>query len=360
MEMVIEQISREGVLKASRGSLGLLPSAGPIDDPLLAALLRRAAGILCPCSPATIVNSVLDALQYLVEDKIARMEEKLADLTDKLLVIGDLLELNQVTTDDPDVKSTWLFAAPPTFVPRPDGTIFLLGIAADEVTPLPASLAASVVYEGVVRVLIPEAPEEVRPVLRNLGWLELPATAWLKAPRRETAAQMRDFMLRRLEEQPVSGAIADLMILDASRDPRHYARRWVKSTNQTGHFVARRPQAHGAPLWDFAALVNGAPTRFLDLPLKGTRWRGCDVAWHLQMAIDDGLGRPQTYRRRDTAGGILLDFFSPLPLWATRRLAVLGRPVAAENCLFTYWLPNREADAEEDFLRERLWLTRRK
>ena len=73
-------------------------------------------------------------------------------LTDKLIVTGDLLELNQVTTDDPDVKGTWLFAAPPSFVARPDGTIFLLGIATDEVTPLPASLAANVVHEGVVRV----------------------------------------------------------------------------------------------------------------------------------------------------------------------------------------------------------------
>jgi hypothetical protein len=357
--MVIDQISREGVLKASRESLGLSPSAGPIDDPLLAALLRRAAGILCPCSPPTIITSVLDALQYLVEDRIAT-EERLADLTDKLVVIGDLLELNQVTTDDPDVKSTWLFAAPPSFVARPDGTIFLLGIAADEVTPLPASLAANVVHEGVVRVLIPEPSEEARTVLRDLGWLELPASAWLKAPREERAAQLRDSMLRKLEEQPTSGVIADLMILDASRDPRYYARRWVKPTDQTGHFVARRPQAHGASLWGLAALANGAPTRFLDLPPKGTRWRGCDIAWHLQMAIDDGLGRPQTYRRRDTAGGILLDFFSPLPLWATRRLAVLGHPVPPENCLFTYWVPNREAAAEEDFLRERLWLIRQK
>jgi hypothetical protein len=353
--MVIEQISREGVLKASRESLGLSPSQGPMDDPFLAALLRRAAGILCPCSASTIIASVMEGLQYLVEDRDAT-ERQLADLTEMLIVTGDLLELNQVTTDDPAVRSTWLFAAPPSFVARPDGTIFLLGIVADEVTPLPTSLAANVVHEGVMRVLIPDPSEEARAVLRDLGWLELPASAWLKAPRPETAAQMRDFMLRELEEQPPSGAIADLTILDASRDPRYYSRRWVKPTDQTGYFVARRPQAHGASLWGFAALASGAATRFLDLPLKGTRWRGCDVAWHLQMAIDEGLRRPQTYRRRDTAGGIYLDFFSPLPLWATRRLAVLGHPVPPENCLFTYWLPNREAALEEDFLRERLWL----
>jgi hypothetical protein len=151
--MVIEQISREGVLKASRRSLGLPADAGTVDDEFLAALVRRAAGILCPCSPATIVASVMDGLHYLVEDRNA-IEEKLVDVTDLLIVTGDLLELNQATTDDPDVKSTWVFAAPPTFVSRPDGTLFLLGIVPDEATPLPASLAANVVHEGVVRVLI--------------------------------------------------------------------------------------------------------------------------------------------------------------------------------------------------------------
>ena len=43
VEMVIEPISREGVLKVSRESLGLSPSTAPADDELLAALLRRAA-----------------------------------------------------------------------------------------------------------------------------------------------------------------------------------------------------------------------------------------------------------------------------------------------------------------------------
>ncbi len=356
--MVIEQTTREGVLKANRECLGLAPGAGLFDDEFLSALLRRAAGILCPCSPATIIASVLEALQYLVEDRNATAE-KLADLTDKLIVTGDLLELNQVTTDDPDVKSTWVFAAPPTFVSRPDGTLFLLGIVPDEVTPLPASLATNVVQEGVVRVLIPEPSQDVRPILRDLGWLELAATAWLKTPKAESAAQMREFMLRRLQEQPASGAIDDLMILDPLRDPGNYSRSWVKAANQTGNYVARRPQAYGSPLWGYAALTNGSPTRFLDFPLKGTRWRGCDVAWHLQMAIDDGLGTPQTYRRRDTAAGTFLDFFSPLPLWATRRLAVLGHPAPRENCLFTYWLPSRDVAFEETILKERLWLTPR-
>lgn len=355
--MVIEPITREGVLKVSRESLGLSPSTAPADDELLAALLRRAASILCPCSPATLIAFVLDGLQYLLEDRNAP-EERLADLIDKLTVTGDLLELNQVTTDDLDVKSTWVFAAPPSFVARPDGTFFLLGIVPDHITPLPASLSANVLHEGVLRVLMPEPSQDARCLLREFGWLELFADSWLKAPRPETASQHRDAMRLMLDEQPASGAIADLMILDASRDTRQYSGRRVRPTHQSGRFVARRPQAYGAPIWGYAELADGMPSRFLDFPLKGTRWRGCDVAWHLQMAIDEGLGAPQVYRRRDEPGGAYFDFFSPLPLWAARRLAVLGNAAAPDRCLMTYWLPSQDLVMEEEFLRQRLWLKR--
>jgi hypothetical protein len=100
-------------------------------------------------------------------------------------------------------------------------------------------------------------------------------------------------------------------------------------------------------------------TRFLDFPLKNVRWRGCDTAWYLQMAIDHGRETPQLYRRRTMPGGASLDFFSPLPLWAHRRFAVLGHPVPREKCLLSYWIPERELAAEEAFLQERLWLARR-
>jgi hypothetical protein len=77
------------------------------------------------------------------------------------------------------------------------------------------------------------------------------------------------------------------------------------------------------------------------------------------MAIDHHRGIPQLYRRREGTGGVRLDFFSPLPMWAERRLAVLGRPVPGEKCLFSYWIPEPERASEEGFLRERLWLAPR-
>lgn len=354
--MVITEVSAKEVMRASREALGLpATSQAVIDDAMLAAALRRAAGILCPCSLSTLVAAVLESLQYLFADSDA-MAERVAVAAEGLIIGGDLLELSQVTTDDPAAKGTWVFSAPPGFIVRPSGRVFLIGIVPDETTPLPASLNARVAYEGFARHLTPQPSEDLPSVLGELGLRELSMSAWLKAPKAESAAALRDGMLRRLGEQPTSGAIADISILDPVRGVDYYSGRWVNPTHESGDYVARRPQAYGAPLWGLANLVDGNVTRFLDLPLKGTRWRGCDMAWYLQMAIDHCRQTPQKYRLRMTAGGACLDFFSPLPLWAHRRFAVLGRPVPREKCLISYWIPERELASEETFLQERLWL----
>ncbi len=101
---------------------------------------------------------------------------------------------------------------------------------------------------------------------------------------------------------------------------------------------------------------EGAVEKFLDLPLPKDRWRGCDYAWHLQMAIDACRGVAQQYRRRETLAGTCLDFFGPLPLWAERRLATFGQPAAPAHCLTSYLIGKNELPDEETFLRERLWL----
>jgi hypothetical protein len=356
--MVIVQVSAMEVLRSSRATLGVSASSDDaIDDAMLAASLRRAAGILCPCSLSTLIAAVLESLQHLVEEDAAT--ERVAAAAEGLIVGGDLLELSQVTTDDPAAKGTWVFAGPPSFVVRPAGNIFLVGIVPDEATPLPASLSARVVFEGFVRVLSPQLHEDLRSILSELGLRELSTSAWLKAPKPESATELRGNMLRRLAEQPPSGAIADISILDPVRSVDYYSGRWIIPTHESGIYVARRPQAYGAPIWGLASLEDGTVTRFLDFPLKGSRWRGCDAAWHLQMAIDRCRETQQLYRRRPNEGGACLDFFSPLPLWAQRRLAVIGRPAPREKCLMSYWIPERELQSEETFLQEQLWLARR-
>lgn len=356
--MEIIEITADEVLKESRLTMGL-PEAttDALDNALLAALLRRGVGILGPCSPATLASSVLESLQYLGHDE-ETLRMRVVTVIENLIVGGDLLELSQVTIDDSAAKGTWIFAAPPAFVARRNGSVFLVGLTPDDVAPVPDSLKARISHEGCARVIQTQAGEDLPAILHELGLLELSERTWLKTPKREFAGSFLETMTRRLEVQPASGTTDDIEIIDPTRSVDYYRGRWTKPRRESGIFIARRPQLYGAPIWGFAQFENGTLAKFLDFPLKGTRWRGCDVAWHLQMAIDHCRGTPQQYRKRSEEGGAYLDFFSPIPLWAQRRLALFGRPVAQHKSLFSYWLPDRELASEEEFLQNYLWLSK--
>jgi hypothetical protein len=358
--MVIAAIEPADLLTSLRSGLVLpLPEDPTVDIPLIAALARRAAGILCPCSRATLATTVSDSLKFLVDDP-ALLGEQIDAVIEGLLVGGDLLELNQVAYDDPATKSTWVFAAPPSFVDRKNGSLFLLGIPPDEQIPLPQQLRERVVYDRCHRIIRYDVGETLGQTLRELGLNELSERVWLRCPREETAQGILESFRARLAAQGPSGSIEELQLLNPELPADYYRGRWVQAKSQTGTFVARRPHAYGAPIWGFVTIENGAATRFLDFPFGGyLRWRGCDVAWHLQMAIDGCRGQPQQYRRRDVEHGAVLDFFSPLPSWAERRLAVVGHPVERDNSLLSYFIPNDQLAAEERFIQERLWLTKR-
>src|ERR1700752_2872115 len=111
--MAILELSGKELLAKTRRSLALPEQPeGNVDELLLAALLRRAAGILCPCSASTLTSSIVDSLQGIASSADA-LQSAAEMALEALTVSGDLLELNQVATDDPAVKGTWLFAAPP-------------------------------------------------------------------------------------------------------------------------------------------------------------------------------------------------------------------------------------------------------
>lgn len=355
--MAIIAIDRDEVLRHARRALGLPAQDPALDEPMLAASLRRAAAIFCPCSRATIAAEVLESLDYLADSDKCR--EALERALEGLVIIGDLLELDQVALDAAEPKRSWVFPAPPGFVARPDGTVFILGIVPDEISPLPPSIQHRILHQRYARLLTPEPGEDLPELLRDLGLLQHSERAWLKLPRETTAAALSQQMSSLLAAQPPSGAADDLLVLNPTADVDYYRGRWTPPRQLSGAFVARRPQAFGAPIWGYAQLELGTLKRFLDLPPKGFRWRGCDAAWHLQLAIDHTRGTPQRYRRRIMVGGAYLDFFSPIPLWAERRLAIVGKPAPREHCLFSYFVPERDLAVEEDFLTTRLWLARR-
>ena len=354
---MITKVLAGDVLTGCRQTLGLPGSQeGSIDDVLLAALLRRSAGIHCPCSRAMLRGSLLESLQHLSPAETS-LSDRIDEIIEGLIVGGDLLELNDVAIDDPEVRGTWVFAAPPSFVVRPSGDVFLLGIVHDQDVFLPQSLALRVKYEGLTRIIASKPNEELTTDLLEQGLQQLSENSWLKSPKAERPEDMLRQFKHQLSAQPPSGTVDDLQVLDPTQPVNFYRRRWTTTQNRTGTFVARRPQEFGAPIWCFAELEEGTVVRLLDLPPKRTRWRGCDIAWHLQMAIDHCRHTPQIYRRLNDGDGVRLDFFSPLPEWSQRRLMIIGRPLPRDRSLMSYRIPSTEVEREEQFLQEQLWLS---
>lgn len=355
---MISKIGKRDVLEICRATLGLNDSdCSGIDHELLVALVRRCAGICCPCSRTALRRSLAESLQYLFERQEV-LASRIDAIIEGLVVTGDLLELHDVSTFDPSVRGTWVFAAPPSFVARPNGDLFLIGIVSDQDVFLPHSLASRVRAQGFARLITPEPGENLAASMEEQGLQRLSDSSWLKSPKVEVAEHVLERYCRRLAETDSAGEIEGLQVLVAERPVTYYRGRWGNCEGKTGTFVGRRPQEYGAPIWCLVELADGVSERFLDMPRKRSHWRGCDEAWHLQMAIDAGRGEPQRYRVHSGDEEWRFEFFSPLPAWAERRLVTFGMSVEAENCLMAYVLPSAAAEVEERFLQDALWLSR--
>ena len=214
-------------------------------------------------------------------------------------------------------------------------------------------------HNGHLRTLEPERPDEkLAEVLTGLGLLPITEEAWLKPPREETAAAHVERLERQLLAQDPSGSIPELTILDPAKPTSFYRDRWLEPKTQTGNFVARRPQAYGANIWGFVKLVGGEPAQFLDFPLRGGRFRGCDAAWRLQLAIDANRGAPQQFRLiPGSEGGTTLGLFGPIPMWVERRLSLVGKRSTLEKAMLSFWLPEGEVKDTVAFLTRYLWMS---
>jgi hypothetical protein len=353
---MIEEVSADGLIRSTRSILGLPGGSSEIDEPYIAASLRRLAGFLCPCSPSTLIRAMLESHLGFANKEELRV--RVETTVETLVAIGDLLEIGDVTFEGDAFKGTWLAAAPPAFVARDSGSVFLLGLSADEQTPLPSEMRSRVAVVRAIRSIDPEPNEDLPEILRELGMRQLSLSGWLKEPKPLSPKEVVGAYNSKLDSRQRSGEVPDLLVLDGGLDTRSYRRRWTAPGSLSGNFVVRRPQAYGADLWGYAQLFNGEPVKLLDLPVLGERWRGCDVAWRLQLAIDHLAGKPQQYRLASDNGGFRIDLFSPIPLWGRRRLAVIGQEVAPGGCLLSFAIPSGEVASETRFLEEQLFLSR--
>ena len=353
----MRQISVNDICEDTVGQLGFDQKGLDIlSTEVIANLLRRVASFKCPCTSSALVSSVMAAIDCLVKDDT--LKEKIEDVLEAIVSYGDLLELKNITTLDNDMKGTWLYLAPPAFVKRQSGQLIIIGIATDNVTPWPDGLPA-VEYRRHIRQIKPEDVKNDCIMLSQHGFISLSEQVWLKSPKKEKPNEYIRKLDSMLENSQDPGVLTGLSILDPSRKPTYYKGRWVETKNQTGHFIARRAQAYGANLWCYVKLEDGRPTKLLDFPISKNKYRGCDEAWHLQMAIDSTSGHPQQFRIRpiSTKEGHIIDFFSPVPMWAQRRFDYIGEPATKHQCLCSYKFEDRELSQEIRFMKEELWLS---
>ena len=321
----------------------------------IAAALRRAGSIVCPCSPKTLVQSVVEPMRELV-DELAIVRVLVTETLETMVGLGDFLEYREID-ETASRPATLLYAAPVRFVSRESGSAILIGISTNESQPMPPELISQIDHVNHLRRLNANGGEDVGDRLRRLGFIEISYERWLRGPERESPDEHLARLNLLLDSAQPSGIVDGLSILDKERPVRYYRGRWITPRSESGRFVARRSQLYGSDLWSYVEMRDGRPEKFVDLPLRESRWRGCDEAWRLQMAIDANRGEPQRFRLTFGPNNTrVMQFFGPVPMWGQRRLDSIGIPVSSPGCLFAYRFSANEVIEEARFVREELWL----
>ncbi|WP_156746880.1 hypothetical protein [Mycobacterium sp. E2733] len=204
-------------------------------------------------------------------------------------------------------------------------------------------------------------PATATSVLRTFGLHRIEPEKWVGQPAKLTATDLIEQVQVRLSTAVPAGDAAQFLVIDPGKPVTYYrGRRRPLQPTDSGEFVARRPQAYGADLWCALRVSNGVPQRLFDFPVDNPDVPGRDEAWRLQAAIDAVRGTPQLYRMRPTDGpnsdGIV-DFFSPLPGWAERRLQLVAVPAdRSTGALFSFRASSTACEDLRRYLGEMLWM----
>lgn len=316
--------------------------------------LRRALYLLAPSSRADVIRFVAEPLAPL---GVSQVDVEAA--LETLIVYGDALEMRKLASDPWDTPAVTLRPAPPSYVERADGSFAILGVAGDHPSALTPELQARLDESGPVRRLTEQPGEALGEHLQLLGLAKLGEAAWLRSPAPESAGTYLQRWRARLDLVPrQASAIGELEILDPERRVDYYSGRWREPDQRlTGLVLARRPQLYGAPLWVIADFEAGSCHRLSVLETNPDGQRPCDLGWRFQAAVDAAAGHPQLVRVRASDGGSLLDFFSPLPAFAERRLALAGEKRGGEKCLFSFKVPAKALAHELAALNTNLWMS---
>lgn len=355
--MGLKASSRSNAQSSSLRVLGLNPDLYDLStEEAIAGSIRRVASFLTPCSPSEIISATTEPLKGLVENSDS-YRSAVEDILESLIALGDLMETDYDVHDPRGHRGPTLYAAPPCFIRRKSGALILLGIPPDNTSLLNEEMQRRIVYKKHMRLLPASASTQDAEFLGDLGYIELQFDTWSKLPRKESASDFLKRADQKLNAAAPAGSLGEVEIIGPWIQEFFYKQRWVTPTKECGRYVGRRKHAYRGDIWGYFELSDGEPVRFIDLPFDRQAYRGCDDAWRLQAALDYSHEIPQVYRMRDRIGDeLIVDFFSPVPMWASRRWDLMGDPVPKKHCLFSYAFPSNEADEEMVFIENYLWI----
>lgn len=355
---MIHQTSQREVLNSLHvsGSRAAL-SGNHLDDASLAGLARRTAGIACPASRAQLKRLMIVALRRVWNGQDP-LEDRIDATLEGLLACGDLVATSARATRETEDADGVLYLSPPSFLKRQSGSTLIFGVATDDAEFLPQSLQVRLRHVGFARLIDPELGEDLSEYLVSLGLREVRREAWITAPKAEDASKVVKTALAILERDGGHGPIPELVIFDPECSGTTYRNGWKPLSKQTGLFIGRRPRTYGAALWCLVKVIHGEIERIVDLPFRDSHQRGCDVAWSLQHALDAARGQNRHFLSQIRGDDVRFDFRLPIPLWAQRRLSILGESVTPSlGYVVAFRLSQREYATEEKFLLTHLWLT---
>jgi hypothetical protein len=321
---------------------------------------RQVSSFECPCSERHLVQSLALHLTIHADSQSPSNSGPTSpDLAEALITglfeHGDLIEIEESETGSSQVA-----LRAPAACSLSDSKIVLLGIVPFAAKSFPDAFRSKLEFKGYGRFLTFDDSTSALNELRSFGYVVISETEWAQLPKLQNARLHVASYTSRFRTDIETGHIEGLRLLDSARPATHYKSRWTDKATRDGDFVARRQRRYGSDAWSFLRIRELQPASLLDLPTKSFPFRACDEAWHLQQAIDLESGHPQRYRiEHETSGRITLQFFSPIPQWAHRRLTLLGEQVDSQNCLLAYRFASADiADAEVNFVETRMWLAK--
>ncbi len=347
-----------------------LPST-ELTDAHMAAALRRAALLRCPCRPSELIAAVLDPLRGLeplclpdAADPRARLSQLAEDRLDALLADGELLAASDVQlpeATDPDR----LIYMHPLMAVQIGARALLVGCGGPERVQAISSAGLTMTRRGARRWLQvgDRSLETLAAMLSKAGIPLLDPAVWARAPAPADAVEIAQELRTRLDKARPLGSVAGTEVLlppaGAPGARGAYLSRWRPTEGlreRPGDYIGRYPGAYNSRRWAALRLDGyGRVERAVSVPYEAGRWPAHMIALGLGAALHAADGRAETYTfSAAEAGRLALVLSLPPPHWVARQLGLRGEQDDQSPRRWT--LPVDSRDEVETLLQAQLWM----